>query len=107
MIRIIDGKRYNTATAEKVFGYWNGYSSSDFKYRTKDLYRTEKGAWFLHHEGGPLSDMAVSRGNGRMGSETIEVIDENDAFKFLQAHSDNAEALAAIEKYFSTSIVDA
>jgi hypothetical protein len=108
MIKVIDGRRYNTGTAEKVFGYWNGCSRSDFRFRTKHLYRTKNGAWFLHHDGGALSDMSVSVGsNGRGGSEDIEPVNDDDAFGFLQANSDDTEALEAIDKYFADRVQDA
>ena len=108
MIKVIDGKRYNTETAEKVFGYWNGCSASDFSYRTKTLYRTKNGAWFLHHKGGARTDMAVSVGNnGTGGSEDIEPVNGDDAFGFLQAHSDAKEAVVAIDKHFADRVQDA
>jgi hypothetical protein len=108
MIKVIEGKRYNTETAEDVFGYWNGCSTSDFRYRTKHLYRSKNGAWFLHHVGGARTDMAVSVGNnGTGGSEDIEPITDDDAFGFLQSHSDDSEAIAAIDKYFADRVQDA
>jgi len=108
MIRVIDGKRYNTETATKIFSHWNGCSRSDFQYRTKALFRTVKGKWFLHHYGGAMTDMAVSAGNnGRTGSESIEPIDESDALGFLEAHSDDSEAAAAIETHFADQVEEA
>lgn len=107
MIQVIDGKRYNTEKAAKVFCYWNGYSTSDFHYRTKTLYLTQSGNWFIHHRGGALSDMSVSVGNGRGGSESIEPVSSDDAYGFLEANSDDSDALAAIEKHFASKIVDA
>lgn len=107
MIQVIDGKRYNTATAAEVFTYWNGYSTSDFKYRTKRLFLTKKGNWFIHHKGGAMTDMAVSCGNGRGGSESIEPVSAKDAYAFLQANSDDGEALEALEKHFGSQIEDA
>ena len=108
MIKVIDGKRYNTESAEKVFRYWNGYSVSDFKHREKTLYRTAKGAWFIHHVGGALTDMAVSVGNnGTGGSEAIEPVCDGDAYRFLEAHSDEPDAAAAIQEYFADRVEDA
>lgn len=108
MIRVIDGKRYNTETAELVYKYENRYNYSDFHYRSKTLYRTQKGAWFIHHYGGALTDMAVAVGsNGTGGSADIEPLDDEDAFGFLQAHSDEDDALEAIEKYFADRVQDA
>lgn len=108
MITIIDGKRYNTETADLIYNHWNGCTPSDFRHREKTLYRTKKGAWFIHHVGGAMSDMSVPVGNnGRGGSERIEPIDSDDAFGFLQAHSDESEAQAAIDEYFADRVVDA
>ena len=108
MIRVIDGLRYNTETAQQVYDYSNGRMTSDFGYRSKTLYRTSKGAWFIHHVGGALTDMSVSVGNnGRGGSADIEPVCENDAYGFLEAHSDDSEAMAAIEKFYSDRIQEA
>jgi len=108
MIQIIDGKRYNTETAQRVYAYDNGKPYSDFKHRSKDLYLTKNGAWFIHHEGGALTDMAVSVGSNCMGgSESIEPLTPDDAYAFLEAHSDCTDALKAMEKYFASKIVDA
>jgi len=108
MIKVIEGKRYNTEKATEVYGYWNGVGYGDFRYRCKTLYITQNGAWFLHHVGGALTDMAVSVGNnGTGGSEDIEPIDAGDAFGFLQAHSDESDAAGAIDKYLADRVVDA
>ena len=108
MIKVIDGKRYNTETAEQVYSYWNGMGRTDFRFRSKDLYLTKKGVWFIHHEGGAMSDMAVPVGsNGWGGSEDIEPVSAEDAFGFLQAHSDESKAAEAIDKYFADRVQDA
>ena len=108
MITVINGKRYNTETADRIYEHWNGCNSGDFRYRTKTLYRTAKGAWFIHHVGGAMSDMSVPVGsNGRGGSERIEPVDNDDAFGLLQAHSDESEAQEAIDKHFAERVVDA
>ena len=107
MIQVIDGKRYNTETAKFIFEYWNGYMTSDFKHRTKSLYLTSKGSWFIHHVGGALTDMAESIGNSSHGSECIEPINADDAYGFLEAHSDDEKALAAMSSHFADKIVDA
>lgn len=109
MIKVIDGKRYNTETATRILCHENGHFVSDFRYRSKELYLTKKGNWFIFHEGGAMSDMAVRVGNnGTGGSSDIEPVSEEDAFKFLQAHSgqyDSAEL--ALEKYFASWIEEA
>ena len=107
MIQIIDGKRYNTETAKFIFEHWNGYMTSDFKHRTKGLFLTPKGSWFLHHVGGALTDMAETIGNSSHGGECIEPITSDDAYGFLEVHSDVEKALAAMNEYFAAKIVDA
>jgi len=104
MKKIINGYRYDTDTATLVHSWTNGRYSNDFRFRRKDLYLTRAGNWFLHHEGGPLTDMAVSVGsNSTSGSEDIEPVTAEQAFRFLCSH-DGEEAA---EKYFAHKIVDA
>ena len=87
MRQVIDGKIYDTETATLLHGWDNGNSHGDFKYRSKDLYRTPRGRYFLHHVGGAMTDMAVSVGNNSYGgSETLEVIDRETAMRFLESH---------------------
>lgn len=115
MIQVIDGKRYNTEKANRVFDWVNGHMTIDLYYRKKVLYQTQNGAWFIHHKGGAFTDMAVKCGNACIGnfysgSEKIEPVSEEDAFRFLQAHTDEEDAMQAIEKHFADRadrIVDA
>ena len=107
MIKIINGKRYNTEKATKVYEWYNGHMSSDFNYRRKFLFVTQSGNWFLHHRGGAMTDMAVTEGRATTGSECIEPVTHDDAYGFLEAHSDDANAVAAIERYFADRIRDA
>jgi len=104
MKRIVNGKVYNTETAELVHEWWNGRSTSDFRHRSKDLYRTKKGAWFILHAGGPMTDMAVSCGsNNYTGSKSIEPISEGDVLAFLETHGGEE----VLEKYFADKLEEA
>lgn len=104
MKAIINGKRYDTDRAELIHHWSNGSYPSDFRFRAKTLFRTRLGNWFIHHEGGPLTDMARPCGtNSTTGSEMIEPITENEAFEFLQTH----EGVSAAEKYFADRIEEA
>ena len=104
MKKVIDGKMYNTETAELVHEWTNRRSTRDFKHRSKDLYKTKKGNWFIYHCGGAMTDMAVSCGdNSYSGSEDIEPISEKDALRFLESH----DGIKAIEKYFADQIEEA
>ena len=51
MQQIIESKRYDTETANEVCSdkYWDG-SNWDRNGRNRTLYKTAKGAFFVHHE---------------------------------------------------------
>jgi hypothetical protein len=85
--RVINGKLYDTETAESLHFWSNGRTLTDFSYRSKELFRTKKGAYFIHHVGGPMTDMAKPvDSNTRTGGEDIEPITEKEAIKFLEKH---------------------
>ncbi len=67
MKRVINGKRYDTDTADRVATWKNGYFTNDFNYCAEYLYRKKTGEYFLHGEGGALSKYATSNG-GKRGS---------------------------------------
>ena len=67
MKKVIEGKVYNTETAEELHDWSNHYPCSDFKACSESLYRTKKGAFFIAGSGGPLSSYAVPCGNGYGG----------------------------------------
>lgn len=100
---IIDGKRYNPATAEEVAHYWNGLGGSDFRNLSETLYRTKKGQFFLLGKGGAMTKYAESQGNSSWGSSRCEVLSDAEAFSWLEEH----EETAALEAYFSDRIQDA
>jgi hypothetical protein len=87
MKRIIEGKVYDTNTAEEIES--DSFSNpSDFHYWEETLYRTEKGAFFFHGEGGPMSHYARDIGNNSTtGSERIWAVDENEAREWLSKHN--------------------
>jgi len=104
MKAIIDGKRYDTDTAELIFTWDNGHYTSDFGYREKSLYRTNKGKYFILHSGGAMTDMGVrAPGGGTSGSKTIVPVSDFDAFGFLCSHDGEEDA----EKLFPAMIEDA
>ncbi len=103
MIRIIDGKRYNTDTAEEVASVSHGYVC-DFRHYSEVLYRTKRGAWFLFGEGGPLTRWGEGNmQDGRSGGSGIVVMSADDARDWLEHHDE----VGAIEKHFADDIQDA
>lgn len=87
MKKIINGKVYDTSTAERVCGWSNGSSTSDFGYCSEDLYRKRTGEFFLYGEGGPRSRYAVSCGNNDWGyGESIIPLTYDAARKWAEDH---------------------
>lgn len=103
MKAIIEGKRYNTETAEQIASDWNGLSRTDFNYMDETLYRTENGAWFLHGAGGAMTKYSEPAGDMRTGGEQIIPLSDDQAYDWLEK-TDNTKAL---EEYFSDRIKDA
>ncbi len=103
MKKVIDGKMYDTETAEKVASWDNGYSESDFHYCSYKLYRSKKGSWFLYGEGGAMSVYAATCGSNTHGGNGIEVLTSGEALEWLSKHGFADEA----EQYFADKIVEA
>jgi hypothetical protein len=87
MKRIINGKTYSTETAELVAEFDNGLPRSDFHCREESLYRTKKGALFLHGRGGGLTRWAGTYGNMRGWGESIEALTESEALDWCERHT--------------------
>lgn len=88
MKKIIEGKLYNTETAELI-GWFStgGYSLSDGHYISQDIYRSKGGQYFLYIVGGGLTEYAI-RSNGTLsGSEDIKLIDEKEIADWLEKYS--------------------
>lgn len=79
MKKIINGKVYNTATAELI-GTWSSPSAvNDFSHFDESLYRKRTGEFFLFGQGGPASRYAVQveQHGWNIGSKIIPLTWEN------------------------------
>lgn len=86
MKKIINGKCFNTETADVIGSFEYGVSG-DFTHVVECLYRTKKGQFFMYYEGGPMSKYAVSHGNNSTsGSYGIDLIDDEAAKKWAEKH---------------------
>ena len=75
MKKIIEGRVYNTDTAELVGEWANTYNTRDFNFCIENLYRKKTGEFFIHGRGGAMSKYAVSVGSNTMcGSEQIRPV---------------------------------
>lgn len=96
MIKIINGKRYDTEKAEFIGA--DSYSNSrDFHHWSEKLYRKRNGEFFLYGEGGPASKYAEVCGqNEWRGGEKIMPLGLNAAREWAENHLDAED----YEKFF-------
>lgn len=97
MKKVIDGKIYNTDTADEIACGGNDLSPGDFGYCDEWLHKTKKGAWFVYGEGGPASRWAKSCQGGRCDGDGIEVLTEAEALHWCEVNNVSADTVA---KYF-------
>lgn len=79
MKKILNGKMYNTETAELCGSYSNNKSYSDFGYIHECLYRKKNGKFFLHCEGGAMTIYAEHYGNASSYGQRITPLTESEA----------------------------
>ncbi len=104
MLKIIDGKRYNTETATEVAPGGNGMSRSDFAWFSETLYRTKNGAWFRAGRGGPASKYRHACPDGGWnGGNGLVRLTSDEALAWLEENTQND----AIEEYFGDQIENA
>ena len=84
MKKVINGNMYTTETAEAV-GIWsNDRATNDFNYVVETLYRTKRGAYFIHGKGGPMTRYAESVGDMYGAGEAIRPVDEAGAREWAE-----------------------
>lgn len=91
MKKIINGKVYDTETAQKV-GFWsNSLGYNDFNWREESLYRKKTGEYFLYGEGGPRTNYAERVGNMWGSGERIMPLTFAEAKKWAEEHLDGED----------------
>lgn len=101
MKKVVNGKTYNTGTAEFITEYRSKYSSTDSRFELEKIYRTKKGDWFVHFEGGAHSTCADYYGNGNRYAVGIKPMTEEDVKKWLR----EAGKYDVIEKHFPVKLL--
>lgn len=97
MKKIIEGRVYNTDTAELVGEWANTYNTRDFNFCIEKLYRKKTGEFFIHGRGGAMSKYAVSVGSNTMcGSEQIRPI----SFEYAKRWAEEKLTADEYEKLF-------
>ena len=90
MKQVIEGKVYNTETADQLASATSGGSTSDFGYWRENFYRTKSGAYFIAGIGGPMSSWAEKCGqNSWTGGSGIRAITEAEAKEWVEKYSND------------------
>jgi hypothetical protein len=96
MKQVIEGKVYNTATAECVASAESSGSRRDFSYWEESLYRTKKGAWFTAGSGGPQTKFSRGAGSGSWtGGDGMEVLTESEALAWCERNGIDADIITS------------
>lgn len=103
MIKVIDGKTYNTKTAKEIDHYSNGLGCRDFRNLNERLYITKKGNFFLKGEGGAMTKYSRPVGDMTDGGDGIIPLSKMEALEWME----NYGAVQDFEAYFSDIIEDA
>ena len=87
MKKIINGKKYDTETAQEMGTWSNAGSLCDFSHMEETLYRKKTGEYFLFGEGGPMTKYAVSEGNNSWsGGSDIVPLTYDAAQEWAEKH---------------------
>jgi hypothetical protein len=96
MKKIINGAKYDTATAKKLGEWTNGHRYGEFSYYEESLYRTKSGRYFLYGSGGAMTKYAVSSGdNSWGGGSQIITMSREAAMEWAEEHLEVEEYEAA------------
>lgn len=87
MRRVIDGKAFDTKTAENLAEATSPHNPGDFHKWTETLYRTPKGAYFLEGEGGALSSWAVPVPGGSGGGADLRLLGLDEAQAWVERYA--------------------
>ena len=88
MKKVIEGKLYNTETADSLAEWGNGLCYTDFNFLSETLYRTKKGKFYLHGCGGARTRYSEAYGNCRGEGEDIVPLSEAEARKWVEEKFD-------------------
>jgi hypothetical protein len=92
MKSIINGKTFDTETAQEICDIPCQYDSGNFRHHSTTLYLTSKGALFLSGRGGPLSMWRQAEGNnGWRNGSGIKVLTNEEARNHMESAGCTAE----------------
>ncbi|MBO4620352.1 MAG: hypothetical protein J5654_09615 [Victivallales bacterium] len=90
MVKVFDGKLYDTETAEELASSRNGDRFCNRDYTCESLYRTRDGRYFLAGEGGPETKYARYCGyiSWEAGTDIIPIT-EDDAREWIECNAES------------------
>lgn len=92
MKKTINGKVYDTSTAQEMASYSNGGGWRDFRHYEETLYRKKTGEFFLFGEGGPMTQYAERVDLNSWGSGSrIMPMSWQEAAAWAEEHLDGDE----------------
>lgn len=94
MKRIVQGKLYDTKTAQEIASWDNSLGRGDFGHCSERLFKTPKGAFFLAGEGGALTRWSEPVGNMRAGGSGIVPLSPEEALTWCETHGVDADTIA-------------
>lgn len=96
MKKIINGRKYNTDTAEQLGEWSNGLGCRDFSNIEEALYRKKTGEYFVAGFGGAMTKYAQPvRGGGWCGGEGVFPLSYEEAREWAEEHLSVEEYEAA------------
>lgn len=95
MKKYIQGKVYDTDTAQLVGEWSNNLSLSDFSYCQEELYRKKTGEYFVFGEGGAASRHCSHAGNLTAWGSRIIPLSFDEAQEWAEEHL-NTDEIAAL-----------
>lgn len=105
MKQVIDGTLYDTEAdgVEQLAEDRHG-NRGDFEYWEEQLYKTEKGNFFLAGSGGAKSKYGKHLGNGRYsGGSEIKPMTEKEAIQWLEEHDKSDVILERFPEHVETA----
>jgi len=85
--KIIDGRRYNSETADHLADASARCPRNDFRFWEESLYRTKSGSYFLCGSGGPMTTWASHYGNSLSNGSGLRVLDESEAREWVERYA--------------------
>ncbi|MBU2578273.1 hypothetical protein KKA69_05625 [Patescibacteria group bacterium] len=97
MKKVINGKIYDTKTADVIDEWSSHHNCGDFGHSAETLYRTKRGAFFVYGEGGPLTKWSIPVGsNGRGGSADIEALTRDEALRWCEERNTDSDRITEL-----------